>query len=121
MKKVIAVVMIMALVIAFAACGGNDGGTESSGEAVSTVNVSVEGVGYFAYNAGEEISAEAEYNWTNVVINVNEPENYSFDAQPEEGYKFVKWTKNGEDFSEDALITVEVTENIELVAVFEME
>ena len=42
-------------------------------------------------------------------------------AKPDEGWKFVKWTKDGEDFSEESEITVEVTENVDYIAVFEAE
>lgn len=40
-------------------------------------------------------------------------------AKPDEGWKFSKWTKNGEDFSSDEQFTYSVTENVEFRAVFE--
>lgn len=120
MKKIFAVVLIMVLVLAFAGCGSSSS-TEvtDSGNGGAGATVSVEGVGYFAYNEGDALEADSEYNWTSLVINVSEPTNYSFGAQPEEGYDFVKWTLNGEDLSEDPEITVEITEGTELVAFFE--
>ena len=39
----------------------------------------------------------------------------------DDGWKFVKWTKNGEDFSEEPEITVEVAEGVEYMAVFETD
>ena len=41
--------------------------------------------------------------------------------KPDEGWEFVKWTKDGEDFSTDEEITVEVSEYVEYIAVFETE
>ena len=35
-----------------------------------------------------------------------EPADYTFAARADEGYRFVKWTKNGETFSTDAQITL---------------
>ncbi len=37
----------------------------------------------------------------------------------EDGWHFVKWTRNGEDYSVDPIITVELTEDSDFVAVFE--
>lgn len=42
-------------------------------------------------------------------------------AKPDDGWKFVKWTKDGEDFSKELEITVEVSEDVEYIAVFEVE
>ena len=42
-------------------------------------------------------------------------------AKADEGWKFVKWTKDGTDFSEEPEITVEVSEDVEYIAVFETE
>ncbi|MGX8715351.1 MAG: hypothetical protein ACSW8A_06330, partial [Lachnospiraceae bacterium] len=43
---------------------------------------------------------------------------YTFAAKPDEGFKFLKWTNYGEDYSTEPIITVEVTDNMDLVAVF---
>ncbi len=47
------------------------------------------------------------------------PETYVLTAIPGEDWVFVKWTLNGEDYSTDEQITVEITENADFVAVFE--
>lgn len=46
---------------------------------------------------------------------------YTLYSQPGNGCSFVKWTKNGEDYSEGATITVTITEDVEYVAVFAMD
>lgn len=47
--------------------------------------------------------------------------NYQLEARPEDGWQFVKWIKNGEDFSEEPQIAVELDEeNIQLEAVFSL-
>ena len=53
--------------------------------------------------------------------NVANPAKYVIKAKPDEGWKFVKWTKDGKDFSTDAEITVEVSADVEYIAVFEEE
>ena len=40
---------------------------------------------------------------------------------PEEGNVFVKWTKNGEDYATEPVITVQLDESADFVAVFEEE
>ena len=50
-----------------------------------------------------------------------EPGTYVIKAKPDDGWKFVKWIKDGEDFSEETDITVEVTEDVEYIAVFDAE
>ena len=44
---------------------------------------------------------------------------YTFAAAPEAGYVFVKWTKNGEDFSTEPVVSVQLDESADYVAVFE--
>jgi len=88
-------------------------------EAAFTVMVNIEGCGQIAYAEGEaEPEFDDEYPSQSAYIGLEGPETYTFAAKPDEGYKFVKWTYNGEDFSEDATVSFEVTEDVELIAVF---
>ena len=78
-----------------------------------------EGLGEIAYAQGNETPKfEDSRPYQSIYIGFEGPEVYTFAARPEEGYKFMKWTKNGVDYSKDAQITFEVTENTELIAVF---
>ncbi|MBQ2058147.1 MAG: hypothetical protein II488_00070, partial [Firmicutes bacterium] len=49
------------------------------------------------------------------------PTTYTILAYPDKGWKFVKWTKNGEDISTEPQITVEVGEDSDFVAVFDVD
>ncbi len=91
------------------------------GENEIKIVASVEGGGNiaFAYE-GEEIDPEEDPTQM-LQVTIYEPETMTFVATPDEGYKFVKWTQDGADLSEDAEIQVEVTQSTELVAIFDVE
>ena len=89
-------------------------------EATIMVTINVDGFGNIAYAEGEEtpeVDPEAPYQ--SAQINLAEPAKHTLLAWPDAGNKFVKWTKNGEDFSTDAQITVLLDETAEFIAVFE--
>ena len=91
-------------------------------DATIIVHVNTEGDGNIEYAEGETTpEINEEYPYLSAQINLAGPETYTFLAWPAEGYKFVKWTKNGEDFSEEAQITVALEESADFVAVFEEE
>lgn len=89
-------------------------------EATFTVSIDTDGIGQIAYakEGEEELSFDKYY--TSSQLGLNEPETYVFGANTdEEGWEFVKWTKNGQDYATDPIITVELTENSDFIAVFE--
>ncbi|MBR3059741.1 MAG: M15 family metallopeptidase [Oscillospiraceae bacterium] len=84
------------------------------------VTINVEGRGNIDYAEGEEApEIDPEYPFQSAVINLAEPKIHTFAAWPKAGNLFVKWTKNGEDFSADAQVTVLLEESADYVAVFE--
>ena len=93
--------------------------TEMEKAAIS-VYVHVEGIGHFSY-AEEGTEPDRSKSYTSVQIALQNPASYVFAAEPEEGYTFVKWTLNGEDYSTEAEISAELTEDAEYTAVFEQE
>ncbi len=89
-------------------------------EASMAVTVSTEGSGNIDYEKGEEPpEIDYEYPYQYAVITLAEPETYTFAAWPDTGSVFIKWVKNGEDFSTEPQITVLLEEDAEFVAVFE--
>ena len=85
---------------------------------VATVNV--EGMGHVAYAEGEEApEIDPEFPAQSVYIGLAEPAVHTFLAAPEAGNLFVKWTKNGKDFSTEPQITLLLDESAEYLAVFE--
>jgi hypothetical protein len=91
-------------------------------ETIATLKINTEGMGTLAYGVeGEEVEFDDEFPNQSTVVNLSEPQTYVIKAKADEGWKFVKWTKDGTDFSEEPEITVEVSEDVEYIAVFETE
>ena len=89
-------------------------------EATIVVTVNVEGLGHIAYAEGEQApEIDPEFPAQSAYIGLAEPAVHSFSAEPEAGSLFVKWTKNGDDFSTEQQITVLLDESADYVAVFE--
>ena len=83
------------------------------------VSINTEGWGNIAFAEGEEApEIDPEYPYQSAQINLGEPAVHTFLAWPNEGSRFVKWTKNGEDFSTEPQISVLLDESAEYVAVF---
>lgn len=86
------------------------------------VTINTEGLGIIGYEQGETVpQLDPEEPYQSAQVNLAEPETYTFAAAPEAGYVFVKWTKNGEDFSNEPVITVLLDESADYIAVFEGE
>ena len=89
-------------------------------EATIIVTVNIEGWGHIAYAEGEEApEIDPEFPAQSAYIGLAEPAVHTFVAEPEAGNLFVKWTKNGEDFSTERQITLLLDESAEYIAVFE--
>ena len=89
-------------------------------EATVIVTINTEGWGYIAYAEGEEVpEIDTEYPSQSAYIGLAEPAVHTFIAWPQAGNVFVKWTKNGEDFSTEPQFTALLDESAEYVAVFE--
>ena len=83
------------------------------------VTVNTDGLGGFAYAEGEEIPEYVEDSHSqSIYLGLEEPTTYSFVAEAEEGYRFVKWKMNGKTISAEPELTMEFTESADLVAVF---
>ena len=84
------------------------------------VTIGTEGFGMIGYEEGETVpELDPEWPYQSAQVNLGDPATYTFAAAPEAGSMFVKWTKNGEDFSTEPVITVLLDESAEFVAVFE--
>ena len=89
-------------------------------EATIVVNVSTEGMGNIDWAEGDKApQIDPEYPYQSAYIGLAEPKEHTFVAWPQAGSVFVKWTKNGEDFSTEPQITVLLDESADYVAVFE--
>ena len=89
-------------------------------EATIFVTINVDGWGNIDYAEGESApEIDPEYPYQSAQINLAEPATHTFVAWPKAGNLFVKWTKDGEDFSTEPQITVLLDESADYVAVFE--
>ncbi len=89
-------------------------------EAAVAVTFNTEGWGYIAYAEGDQTpEIDTEYPSQSGYLGLEAPETYTFLAWPQAGNLFVKWTKNGEDFSTEPQVTLLLDESAEYVAVFE--
>lgn len=126
MKKLFCVLLAAFLVLGLTACGSSADFVESEEDndvmVIATLTINTDGMGTIAYGLeDEEVVFNEDFPNQSTVINLTEPETYLIKARPDDGWKFVKWTKDGKDFSEEPEITVEVTETVEYKAVFEAE
>ena len=84
------------------------------------VTINTDGAGMIGYEQGETVpELDPEEPYQSAQVNLADPETYTFAAAPEAGNVFVKWTRNGEDFSAEPVITVLLDESTDYVAVFE--
>ena len=89
-------------------------------EATIFVTINVDGFGVIGYEQGETVpELDPEWPFQSAQVNLADPETYTFAAAPEAGYVFVKWTKNGADYSTEPVISVLLDESADFIAVFE--
>ena len=91
-------------------------------EILYTMTINTEGLGEIAYaeEGVMDLRFDDEFPSQSAYVNMEKAGSYTIGAREnEEGWKFVKWTKNGEDFSEEPIVEVYVDEDSDFVAVFE--
>ena len=91
-------------------------------EVTGSITINIEGFGRIAYALeGEELELDDEYPFQSAAINIAEPTVYQIGAKADDGWKFVKWTKDGEDFTTEPVFTITLEEDADFIAVFEEE
>ncbi len=89
-------------------------------EAPIGVTINTEGFGAFnALTDSDNYETDEDYMTHSMILSLYEPATYTLSARGEEGWEFVKWTKDGEDFSTEPELTIEFSESADYVAVFE--
>ena len=88
-------------------------------EASISVTINTDGIGQFSY-IEENQESDGDALWTSAQLSVFEPETIVLRAvATEPDWLFVKWTMNGEDYSTEEEITVDISESADFIAVFE--
>ncbi|MBO7673965.1 MAG: hypothetical protein J6S63_03005 [Atopobiaceae bacterium] len=130
-----ALVATFALSMTLVACGGSganeakpadDGAAQETKteavtpEAAASLTINTEGMGQIAWAyEGEKIKFDKDFPFQSAVINDASGKKILMEAKADKGWKFVKWTKDGEDFSTEKQVEVEVNGSAAYVAVFE--
>ena len=84
------------------------------------VRLDTDGMGQVARaEEGRTLKFEDDYSVMSTADHLAEGTKLMIAAKPDDGYSFVKWTLNGDDYSTDEQTTYTVTEDADFVAVFE--
>ena len=85
------------------------------------LKLNTEGLGQVSYYIDEEnkMDFDDEYPNQSVYTTLEKKATVSIDAKADEGWKFVKWTKDGKEYSKDSKMDINVSKDTELIAVFE--
>ncbi len=115
MKKLLCAVLAFCMAFALAACGK----AEPDKNTAADIRINIDGDGAIAWaEEGTELDF-GDGNTSAALFTVSVPAKYTIGAKTEEeGWYFSAWTKDGEFYSDEPVISVEFTENTELVAVF---
>lgn len=128
MKKILAFLLAALFAVTLTGCGGTPSGTDETAVPTTeettlpkefTLFVKTEGAGCIAYAENGTPVFNEKFPSLSAEIYASGPSTYALAAKPNEGSKFVKWTKDGEDYAEQAQITVDVDRETVYVAVFE--
>lgn len=125
MNKLLKGILAALMVTSLAACSsGNPEGSGESGlpENYVTIQINTEGLGAIAVDTeGKTPEIDKEYPSSSIVQNVESGTTLGMIAEGREGFKFSRWTKDGADFSTDAVITVTADADVEYIAVFQLD
>ena len=117
MKKLLLITFaLMMLLMAGCTKKEDPAGTED----LVLIKIETEGIGQIAVaKEGEELKFDEQYPTTSAYMNVDKGTVVSMAAKPQvDDYMFVKWTKDGADYSTEDQITVTVDAPMDFKAVF---
>lgn len=85
------------------------------------ISVDMEGFGRIATaQEGEELELDDEYPIQSAMMYVEKGKTYTVAARPDEGYKILRWTENGEEFGSASEYTLTAEENENFVVYFSL-
>ena len=127
-KKLFILATVGCMALSLVGCGNSSsteltsGSTQSSTE-IYTVNVNASSGGMVAYaSEGAELKFDKDFPVQSLQFPGIEGQKFVLEAKVDpsrEGKQFIKWKKDGSDYSTDAKITITVSGNAEYYAVFE--
>ena len=112
MKRIVVLFIIMVLMlIAFISVDAAE---------THMLKVNTEGLGEISVvEDGMAVIFYPDHPIQSAVENAEEGSKYTIGVRAGEGYKFKKWTLNGQDYSNDILLSVTLNSDMDLVSVFE--
>ena len=121
MKRILSLMLVLVMILALGACGkeaAEPAGSEA--DDLVTIMVNIKGVdGNVAItDDGTEPELDPEFPAQSAYMNVEKGTVVKILAEPEEGYRFFKWTVDGKEYSTEPLITVTAEEDTEFIAEF---
>ena len=86
------------------------------------LKLNTSGLGQVSYYIDEDnkIEFDDEYPNQSTYTTFEGTVTVTIDAKADEGWKFIKWTKDEKDYSKDSKLDITISEDTELVAVFDM-
>jgi hypothetical protein len=87
------------------------------------LKLNTEGLGQVSYYIDEvnKMDFDDEYPNQSAYTTLEKAATVSIDAKADEGWKFVKWTKDGKEYSKDSKLDINITEDTELIAIFDIK
>lgn len=83
------------------------------------ITINTEGGGTFTAVSENREDMQTEDYVTSFMVYLSKPEVFTLAAKPDEGWVFVKWMKDGKDFSTEETVSAEFSETAEYTAVFD--
>ena len=121
MKKSLKIVSLFLVVVSFGliltGCGKKD-----TSESMVKLKLNTEGLGQVSYyvNNINKKGFNDEYPNQSLYTRLKKGSKVTIDAKADDGWKFIKWTKDGKEYSKDSKLNITISEDSELIAVFEI-
>ena len=114
MKRIVKITVLCLGVLLFIGCKNN----KKSDSYVLRLNT--EGLGQVSYyvNSDNKIDLNDENKVQSAETRVEPNSEVEISARASEGWTFVEWKKDGKEYSKDPNLRIKITEDIELIAVF---
>ena len=96
---------------------------EKDNNSTVVLKLNTEGLGQIAYYVNENKLQELsdEEPMQSIQTPLKKDTTVTIEAAPNDGWKFIKWTKDGNEYSKESKVDIKVSANTELIAVFELE
>ncbi len=120
-KKFLIGILVIVMFFVLVGCTKKEEPKNESDNNRIVLKLNTEGLGQVSYYIDEvnKMAFDDEYPNQSAYTTLEKVATVSIDAKADEGWKFVKWTKDGEEYSKDSKLDINVAEDTELIAVFE--